>query len=160
MESDRPSNLQLGLNGMNIKVTANNTNGNLPGLVEWFDDIDRAKSHADWWHGQSSVCNVEITEPLGIQLIHANGHKVFEEAPSLSVAMDVRESWQGIIANRKINRTRVKTVEIKGLRDKTAVATPEDDLVGAWMAAALEDNKVCPSMKYDINRWMDSKEWV
>lgn len=145
---------------MSIKVTANNTNGNLPGLVEWFDDIERAKKHADWWHGQSSVCNVEITEPLGVQLTHTSGKTYFEEAVSMEQAIDVRNSWQGVIDNRKINHTRVRKVEILGLPiDKTAVATPEDTLVGAWMAAALEDHTVSPVMKYDINRWLDSKEW-
>lgn len=38
--------------------------------------------------------------------------------------------------------------------------THHDQLVGAWMAAALDDRKVCPSMKFDLNLWMDSKEWV
>lgn len=41
-----------------------------------------------------------------------------------------------------------------------AAMTIHDQRVGAWMAAALDDRKVCPSMKYDINLWMDSKEWV
>lgn len=39
------------------------------------------------------------------------------------------------------------------------VPTAEDEKIGGWLAAALEDSKVCPSMKYDINRWMDSKAW-
>lgn len=145
---------------MRIRVTAENTNGNLPNHEEWFTDIERAKKHADWWHGQSTLRNVEITEPLGVELTHANGQKVFEITHSLTVAMDVRQSWQAVINNRKTNRTRVKSVEILGLPVKTATATAEDQLVGAWMAAALDDHTVCPSMKYDINRWMDSKEWV
>lgn len=145
---------------MRIKVTANNTNGNLPHLEERFETIESAKKHADWWHGQSSVCNVEITEPLGVLLTHANGTQVFGEAIDLHEALDARQSWQGVINNRKINRTRVRKVEIVGLVDKTAVATKEDALIGAWAALALEDHRIAPSMKYDINRWMDSKEWV
>jgi hypothetical protein len=145
---------------MHIKVSANNTNGNLPGLVEWFNDIDKAKKHADWLHMQSSVCNVEITEPLGVELVYANGRTVFETALNLHHAMDVRSSWKAVIANSKINKSRVKDARIRGLRVKTSRSTAEDHLVGAWMAAALEDHLVCPSMKYDINRWLDSKEWV
>lgn len=145
---------------MSIKVTANNTNGNLPGLVEWFDDIERAKKHADWWHGQSSVCNVEISEPLGVRLTNADGQSFFEPAMDMAEAISVRDSWQGVIDNRRNNRTRVRKVEIvNGPLVPTAVATPEDSLVGAWMAAALEDHTVSPVMKYDINRWLDSKEW-
>ncbi|QBJ04505.1 hypothetical protein HOV23_gp068 [Pseudomonas phage Lana] len=145
---------------MQFRVIANNTNGNLPGLDERFETIDQAKKHADWWHGQSAVCNVEIDELLGVQLTRANGTKEFGRANDLDEAMDVRESWQGVIDNRKINRSRVTKAEIVGLRHKTAVATPEDAFVGKWMAEALDDPKVLPSMKYDINRWMDSKEWV
>lgn len=145
---------------MHILVEANNTNGNKPGLLEWFDDIERAKKHADWWHSQSSVCNVNIREPLGVQLTYANGSKVFEQAGNLAEAMDVRQSWQGVIDNRKFNRTRVKKVEILGLPVKTAKATKEDALIGAWVAEALDNHLVLPSMKYDINRWIDSKDWT
>ena len=143
-----------------IKVTANNTNGNLPGHVEWFTDIKRAKTHAEWWHSQSALCNVEITEPLGVQLTQANGETTFETAPNLEFAMQVRASWQAVINNRKTNRSRITKVEILGVPAKTATATKEDALVGDWMAAALDDHKVSPSMKYDINRWMDSKDWT
>lgn len=145
---------------MNIKVSANNTNGNLPGPVEWFDDIERAKKHADWWHSQSAVCNVEITEPLGVQLTRANGQKTFDQALSLREAVEVRDSWQGVINNRKINRSRISKVEILGLVTKTAKATAEDALIGTWVAEALDNHLVLPSMKYDINRWIDSKDWT
>lgn len=145
---------------MHIKVSANNTNGSLPGPVEWFDDVDKAKKHADWWHSQSAVCNVEITEPLGVQLTHANGVKVFETALNMHEAITVMESWKGVIANRKINRTRLTSVEILGMTVKTARATPEDALIGAWVAEALDNHLVLPSMKYDINRWIDSKDWT
>lgn len=145
---------------MNIKVSANNTNGSLPGPVEWFDDINAAKKHADWWHSQSAVCNVEITESLGVQLTQANGQKVFETAPNLEFAMQVRASWQAVINNRKINRSRITKVEILGLPVKTAKATPEDALIGTWVAEALDNHLVLPSMKYDINRWIDSKDWT
>jgi hypothetical protein len=37
--------------------------------------------------------------------------------------------------------------------------TAADEQVGGWLAAALEDRKVSPCMKLDINRWMDSKAW-
>lgn len=39
------------------------------------------------------------------------------------------------------------------------VPTAQDEKIGSWLAAALDDAKVCPSMKLDINRWMDSKAW-
>jgi hypothetical protein len=145
---------------MKIKVTANNTNGNQPGQVEWFECIDRAKMHADWWHGQSALCNVEIKQPLGVQLTLSNGTKIFEEAAHIDEANEAVKSWQGVIANKKINRTRVRQAEVVGLRFMTSKATEEDKLVGAWMAAALEDPLVSPVMKYDINLWLDSKEWV
>lgn len=145
---------------MHIKVSANNTNGSLPGPVEWFDDIDRAKKHADWWHSQSAVCNVEITEPLGVQLTHANGHKVFDTALNMREAFTVLDSWKAVIANRKINRARVTSAQILGATVKTARATPEDALIGAWVAEALDNHLVLPSMKYDINRWIDSKDWT
>jgi hypothetical protein len=145
---------------MRFRVTANNTNGNLPRHEEWFDTEERAKRHGDWWHGQSSLCNVEVDEPLGVLLTFSNGSTQFEVAPDMPTAIAVRDSWQGVVNNRKINRSTVRKVEICGVRQKTAVATAEDQLVGAWMAAALDDHMVCPSMKYDINRWIDSKEWV
>lgn len=145
---------------MNILVTANNTNGNLPRHEEWFDSIESAKKHADWWQSQSTLCNVEITEPLGVLLTHANGSKVFGQAANLKEALEVKESWLAVVANRKINKTRVKEVEICGLPTPTAVATPQDHLIGGWAALALEDHKILPSMKYDINRWMDSKDWT
>lgn len=145
---------------MKILVTANNTNGNLPRLEEWFEDVNQAKKHADWWHTHSSLCNVEITEPLGVMLTYANGSKVFEVAKDIHEAMEVRASWAAVVANRKINRTRVKSVAILGLPVRTATSTPEDSLMGKWAAEALDDPKISPSMKYDINRWMDSKEWV
>lgn len=154
------TNLRNGLNGMKILVTANNTNGNLPRLEEWFDTVESAKKHADWWHTHSSLCNVEITEPLGVMLTYANGSKVFEVAEDLGEALDVANSWKSVVANKKVNRTRVRKVEILGAADKTAVSTPEDSLIGKWAADALDDPKIPPSMKYDINRWMDSKEWV
>lgn len=145
---------------MKILVTANNTNGNLPGHEEWFDTIESAKKHADWWHCQSSLCNVDITEPLGVQLTHAHGGKVFERAISVREAVEVKRSWDSVIANRKFNKTRVTKVEILGLITPTAIATPQDYLIGGWAALALEDHKILPSMKYDINRWMDSKDWT
>lgn len=145
---------------MNILVTANNTNGSKPGHEEWFDTITAAKKHADWMHQSSGLCNVEITEPLGVLLTHANGTKKFERAMDIRQALDVKESWKGVVANRKINRSRVTEVQIVGLPIKTAKATPEDAFVGDWMALALEDIRILPSMKYDINRWMDSKDWA
>lgn len=37
--------------------------------------------------------------------------------------------------------------------------SPQDQNLGAWLAAALEDRKVSPTMKFDINAWLDSKDW-
>lgn len=145
---------------MNILVTANNTNGNLPRHEEWFDSIESAKKHADWWQSQSTLCNVEITEPLGVLLTRANGAKVFCRTDSVKEALDVKEKWLVVVATRKANKTRVTKVEIVGLITPTAAATPQDYLLGDWAALALEDHKILPSMKYDINRWMDSKDWT
>lgn len=154
------TNLRNGINGMKILVTANNTNGNLPRLEEWFDTVESAKKHADWWHTHSTLCNVEITEPLGVMLTYANGSKVFEVAEDLGEALDVANSWKSVVANKKINRSRITKVEILGLPVKTAKATPEDALIGTWVAEALDNHLVLPSMKYDINRWIDSKDWT
>lgn len=129
-------------------------------MLEWFDDIERAKKHADWWHSQSAVCNVNIREPLGVQLTYANGAKKFEQVGNIAEAMDVSQSWQAVINNRKINGSRVTKVEIHGLPVKTAKATKEDALIGVWVAEALDNHLVLPSMKYDINRWLDSKDWT
>jgi hypothetical protein len=144
---------------MRIRVTADNTNGNLPGHTEWFTDPERAKRHADWWHGQSSLRNVQIDVPLGVMVTDVGGREAFEVAPDLATAQEVAASWQAVIDNRKINRTTARKVEILGLPSRAYPVSPEDLLVGGWMAAALDDHKVCPSMKYDINRWLDSKDW-
>ena len=39
------------------------------------------------------------------------------------------------------------------------IPTADDEKIGAWLAAALDDPKVCPTMKFDINCWLDSKAW-
>ena len=42
---------------------------------------------------------------------------------------------------------------------KKVPLTKEDEAVGRWLSAALDDPKTCDEMKADINRWMDSKEY-
>jgi hypothetical protein len=145
---------------MKYRITAWCANGDVRPIIEYHDNLDRARQTADWLHHSPGMREVELAEPYGVQLIRANGDSVFEHCETLEAANDAAASWLAVIDNKKINRTRVRQVHVLGVRDKTAVATEEDKLVGAWMAAALEDHKVCPSMKFDINRWMDSKEWT
>jgi hypothetical protein len=38
--------------------------------------------------------------------------------------------------------------------------TPEDDRMGWWLSAALEDPKVCEKMKADIKAWFDQYKSV
>ena len=42
---------------------------------------------------------------------------------------------------------------------KRYIPSAEDEKMGGWLAAALDDPKVCPTMKFDINRWLDSRAW-
>lgn len=60
--------------------------------------------------------------------------------------------------NRQPGLTRVE-IEVPKRTAPLTYPTPEDIEMGAWLAAALEDPKVSPCMKYDINVWMDSKAW-
>ena len=136
---------------MRFLVTAEFTSGEQPRLEMRFETEEQARSHADWLFSASGYHTVELT--------YTGGRKVFESAPNIAEACNVAASWNAVAANHKINRTPVRKAEVVGIRYITAVATPEDVAIGAWHAAALEDPKVCPSMKYDINRWMDSKEW-
>ncbi|QYW06520.1 hypothetical protein uan_108 [Pseudomonas phage UAntarctica] len=55
--------------------------------------------------------------------------------------------------------TRVVLEGPKIVREVAYHPTPEDVRLGAWLSAALDDPKVSPCMKYDINLWMDSKHW-
>lgn len=42
---------------------------------------------------------------------------------------------------------------------KRYIPTAQDRSVSDFLAAALEDGKVCPVVKYDIGLWLDSKAW-
>lgn len=141
-------------------ITSDFTGGMVNGHNVHETELRRAKLIADRMFGDPGYMNVELTEPLGVQLTMSNGDVVMETCSDLAAGIDAVESWKAVIANRKINRTRVRKAEMVGVIKKTAIATEEDKLVGEWMAAALDDRKVCPSMKFDINRWMDSKEWT
>lgn len=63
------------------------------------------------------------------------------------------------------NHPGIVDVELHAPEEPTAalvkryIPTAEDTQVGEWLAAALDDPKVCPTMKFDINRWLDSKAW-
>ena len=144
---------------MRFLVTAEFTSGEQPRLEMRFETEEQARSHADWLFSASGYHTVEMQEEMGVELTYTGGRKVFESAPNIAEACNVAASWNAVAANHKINRSPVRKAEVVGIRYITAVATPEDIAIGAWHAAALEDPKVCPSMKYDINRWMDSKEW-
>lgn len=43
---------------------------------------------------------------------------------------------------------------------KRYIPTKEDRSVSDFLAAALEDGKVCPVVKHDIGLWLDSKAWA
>lgn len=145
---------------MKYRITAWCANGDVRPIIEYHDDLDRARQTADWFHQNPCMGSVVLEEPVGVLLTRANGKSVVEYCKTAEVANDVLEGWQRVIDNKKVNRMRVRTAVLTGVPAKTAVATPEDHLVGAWMAEALEDPKVLPSMKFDLNIWMDSKEWL
>lgn len=118
-----------------------------------------ARLIADRMHADPGYMNVQLTEPMGVQLTYSNLDVVFEVCEDINEARDVVESWKGVIANRKINRTRVRKAELIGAPCRDTIPTEQDIKLGEWMCAALDDRKVSPCMKLDINRWMDSKEW-
>ena len=144
---------------MKFRITAWCANGDVRPIVETHDDLNRARQVADWMHNNPGMTDVKLEEPFGVRLIKANGTSVFEHCDTLEAANDAAASWNGVVANRKINRHRVRKVEVMGVYDKTAVATAEDRALAERLVDLLEDHKTLPSVKFDINRWMDSKEW-
>lgn len=145
---------------MKYVVKAAYTNGFLPGYEIAYDDLQQAKNHADTMFRDPGFKNVEITEPFGVIVTYKGGRRKVEYCDTYAEAVDAAASMQGVIDNRKINRHPAVKVEAIGFRPITAKAAAEDCAIGAWHAAALDDHKVCPSMKYDINAWLDSKEWT
>lgn len=145
---------------MKFVIKAEYTNGFQPGYEIAYDDLQQAKNHADTMFRDPGFKNVEITEPFGVIVRYQNGTRKVEYCATHAQAEDAAQSMQCVIDNAKINRTRARSVEVIGFRPITAQATAEDCAIGAWHAAALDDHKVCPSMKYDINAWLDSKEWT
>lgn len=145
---------------MTYRITAWCANGDVRPIVEEIEDLDKARLTADWMHNNPSMKSVELTEPYGVRLTRANGTSVFEFTDTLEAANDAAASWQGVLENRKVNRQRIRQVAVMGVVKKTATATPEDHLLGEFLAEALEDHKVLPSVKFNINRWMDSKVWT
>lgn len=145
---------------MTYRITAWCANGDVRPIVEEIDDLNRARQTADWMHNNPSMKSVELEEPFGVRLTKANGESVHEFCATLDAANDAAASWEAVIGNKKINRTRIRSVAVMGVVKKTAVATPEDHLLGEFLAEVLEDHKVLPSVKFNINRWMDSKVWT
>lgn len=145
---------------MKYVVKAAYTNGALPGWEQAFDDLQAAKNAADTWFRDPGFKNVEITEPFGVIVTYKSRKRKVEYCETYALALDAAASMQRVIDNRKINGHPAVKVEAIGFRPITAKATAEDCAIGAWHAAALDDHKVCPSMKYDINAWLDSKEWT
>lgn len=145
---------------MKYVVKAAYTNGSLPGWEQKFDDLQAAKTAADMWFRDPGFKNVEITEPFGVIVTYKNKTRKVEYCKSYAFALEAAASMQRVIDNRKINGHPAVKVEAIGFRPITAKATAEDCAIGEWHAACLDDHKVCPSMKYDINAWLDSKEWT
>lgn len=140
-------------------ITADFTNGNVNGhqLCELNENM--ARLIADRMHNDPGYMNVQLTEPMGVLLTYSNQSTTFESCDDINVGLDTVESWKAVIANRRINRTRVRKAELIGVPSRSSVPTEEDIKMGEWLCAALDDRKVSPCMKLDINRWMDSKEW-
>ena len=145
---------------MTYRITAWCANGDVRPLVEEIEDLTRARQTADWMHNNPAMKSVELEEPFGVRLTKANGESVYEFCETLEAANDAAASWSEVVANKKTNRTRIRQVAVMGVVPKTATATPEDHLLGEFLADALEDHKVLPSVKFNINRWMDSKVWT
>lgn len=145
---------------MKYVVKAAYTNGFLPGYEIAYDDLQQAKNHADTMFRDPGFKNVEITEPVGVIVTYKNGTRKAEYCKTWAEAVNAAASMQRVINNRKVNGHPAVKVEAIGFRGMTAKPTAEDILIGAWHAAALSDHKVCPSMKYDINAWIDSKDWT
>lgn len=145
---------------MKYLVKAAYTNGAQPGWEQAFNNLQPAKDAADMWFRDPGFKNVEITEPFGVIVTYKNKTRKAEYCKTWAEAVNAAASMQRVINNRKVNGHPAVKVEAIGFRPKTAQATAEDGAIGAWHAAALDDHKVCPSMKYDINAWLDSKEWT
>lgn len=139
-------------------ITADQTNGDVNKYVQYESDEKKVRLIADHMFTDRGFMNVEITEPLGVEIITNQGPQ-FEECSNIVACEAAVAAWTAE-AKRKRNKGFVRSARVVGRIVKTAVATEDDKLVGAWMAAALDDRKVCPSMKFDINCWMDSKEWT
>jgi len=142
------------------RITAWCSNGDIRPIVEFQEDFNQARKVADWMHNNPAMKGVELVEPYGVRLTKANGETIVEHFETIEAANDASFVWLGVIANRKTNKFRIRKVEVMGVYEKTAVATPEDHLLGEFLAEALEDHKTSPCVKFDINRWMDSKEWT
>lgn len=145
---------------MKYRITALFSNGERAPIVEYHEDIEKARKNADWMHNNPSLMGVELIEPPGVRLVFANGESTAEYCHTIEEAVVAAKSWQEVVDNRKKNRTRVRKVELLGFRPKVGVATEADHRLGSWMAGYLEDPKVPPSVKFDINCWMDSREWT
>lgn len=144
---------------MKYRVTAWCSNGDVRPVVEYFEDEAKARSTADWMHNNPSMMNVTLEAPFGVRLSQANGNSVTEHCETLDAANDAAASWQEVVDNRKVNRTRIRKVEVLNAPVRTAVATAQDLALSEAMLTVLEDPKILPSIKYDINRWFDSKVW-
>lgn len=144
---------------MRYRITAQCTNGDRHPIVEFYEDVNRARSTADWMHNNPSLMDVVLEEPFGVRLTQNNGTSVVEHCDTLDAANDSAASWNKVVANRKVNRTRIRHVEVLGAPVRTAVATAEDLMLSEAMLTVLEDPKALPSVKFDIHRWFDSKVW-
>lgn len=136
-------------------ITADRTNGDVNPFTAQETSIKKARALADHLMSDSALMNVELSEPLGV-LVESNQGVHLMECPD-------EQQCQMIITrmrSKKGKKAGIRSARITGQTIKTAKSTPEDSLLGEFLAECLESKKVLPSVKFDINRWMDSKEWV
>lgn len=144
---------------MKYLVTADFANGSVPRWEQGFDEAEAAKRAADMWFSDPAFKNVEIKEPFGVIVTYKSRKRKVEYCETYALALDGAASMQRVIDNREVNGHPAVQVEAIGFRSRAVQATAEDIILGAWLSAALSDPSTCPSMKYDINLWFDSKEW-
>jgi hypothetical protein len=48
---------------------------------------------------------------------------------------------------------------LRAREDAKRELTPQDDAMGAWLSAAIDDPGVCAEMKRDILAWMEQYDW-
>lgn len=136
-------------------ITADRTNGDVNRFCTQETSFKRARATADLLHRDSSLMNVELTEPLGVLVEGPQGIHLIECKDDDTCQLLIKK-----LRSKHGKKAGVRKARITAAVKKTARSTPEDELLGEFLAEMLESRQVLPSVKFDINRWMDSKEWV